>query len=456
MSVVTGQNGAGKSRILSAVASLFDDRSARTRQLGPVKIIEFTVDEQLCVVRWAGAEYVLTIDGQVTPFEGLPQPSITVASTASAFDKFPLSVDPLIAKNPFPVGRYKYLGLRDSRGRVSGTTGVYRAVAEVFDASAADFEHRNRVRRVFSYLGLSPAVQVEYRWTVAGKRLLNASLNMADGEELYRLLEQDRNLAGASRAMNKLIHSESNQLEELVDAIRSIKRRSDSESDLVIEADLGRPENESGERYRSLQLLRRAELLQVSAIYVGDAETGERFDLKDASSGQLSLATSLLGVSSAIRDGGLVLIDEPEISLHPGWQNEYMTQLGFLFGDFHGCHFIIATHSPQIVSGVLEEQSTVISMDRPETANNDLSGRSADVVLLEAFGVAGNSNLHLRELLVDALRGAEDGNLQEPGFDDLMAVLEAALESLSTDSQVRQLIEQLLRTRRTLANAELR
>jgi hypothetical protein len=95
-------------------------------------------------------------------------------------------------------------------------------------------------------------------------------------------------------------------------------------------------------------------------------------------------------------------------------------------------------------------------MDRPETANNDLSGRSADVVLLEAFGVAGNSNLHLRELLVDALRGAEDGNLQEPGFDDLMAVLEAALESLSTDSQVRQLIEQLLRTRRTLANAELR
>jgi hypothetical protein len=46
--------------------------------------------------------------------------------------------------------------------------------------------------------------------------------------------------------------------------------------------------------------------------------------------------------------------------------------------------------------------------------------------------------------------------LQEPGFDDLMAVLEAALESLSTDSQVRQLIEQLLRTRRTLANAELR
>ena len=44
----------------------------------------------------------------------------------------------------------------------------------------------------------------------------------------------------------------------------------------------------------------------------------------------------------------LVLIDEPELSLHIRWQLEYITELRKIIELSH-FHALIATHSPQII-----------------------------------------------------------------------------------------------------------
>ncbi|WP_411098258.1 AAA family ATPase [Streptomyces sp. x-45] len=49
-----------------------------------------------------------------------------------------------------------------------------------------------------------------------------------------------------------------------------------------------------------------------------------------------------------VAEGGLVLIDEPEISLHVAWQQEFLNDIARI-ANTASLRFIVATHSPQII-----------------------------------------------------------------------------------------------------------
>lgn len=73
-------------------------------------------------------------------------------------------------------------------------------------------------------------------------------------------------------------------------------------------------------------------------------------ELFGASSGELTLLTSLLFISANISKNTVILIDEPENSLHPKWQIEYIKQILDVF-HLYQPKIIIATHSPLIING---------------------------------------------------------------------------------------------------------
>lgn len=50
-----------------------------------------------------------------------------------------------------------------------------------------------------------------------------------------------------------------------------------------------------------------------------------------------------------VRRDSLVLIDEPEISLHVAWQTSFLSDLDKI-NRLLGVHFLLATHSPSIIS----------------------------------------------------------------------------------------------------------
>ncbi|MYG28847.1 MAG: AAA family ATPase [Boseongicola sp. SB0677_bin_26] len=56
----------------------------------------------------------------------------------------------------------------------------------------------------------------------------------------------------------------------------------------------------------------------------------------------------------------IVLIDEVELNLHPGWQSEIVPTLTDIF---RACQFIVTTHSPQVLSGVDSAKVRVIEED---------------------------------------------------------------------------------------------
>jgi predicted ATP-binding protein involved in virulence len=50
-----------------------------------------------------------------------------------------------------------------------------------------------------------------------------------------------------------------------------------------------------------------------------------------------------------VKPNSLVLIDEPEISLHVTWQKEFLNDI-VRIAAINSSRFIVATHSPQIIN----------------------------------------------------------------------------------------------------------
>ncbi|MCY1292608.1 AAA domain, putative AbiEii toxin, Type IV TA system [compost metagenome] len=116
------------------------------------------------------------------------------------------------------------------------------------------------------------------------------------------------------------------------------------------------------------------------------------------------MLTMILGIAGAIKDDSLICIDEPEISLHPRWQADIVRQLQTVFEEYQGCHFIIATHSPQIVSGLTTENGYVLSLeDRKFYRSDEYARRSADFQLAEIFNTPGHNNEYLIRIALTLL-----------------------------------------------------
>lgn len=70
----------------------------------------------------------------------------------------------------------------------------------------------------------------------------------------------------------------------------------------------------------------------------------------DLSTGEQNRILTFAKVLSVARTGALILIDEPEISLHLHWQMNFHAALKDLVKNLRGLHIVIATHSPTIIS----------------------------------------------------------------------------------------------------------
>lgn len=91
--------------------------------------------------------------------------------------------------------------------------------------------------------------------------------------------------------------------------------------------------------------------LRISAedgIVIQRDRDGERIPLTALSSGEQHEIILIFDLLFNVKRGGLVLIDEPEISLHIAWQQHFIADV-LKIARLVGFQFVIATHSPQII-----------------------------------------------------------------------------------------------------------
>lgn len=73
------------------------------------------------------------------------------------------------------------------------------------------------------------------------------------------------------------------------------------------------------------------------------------FEISKASSGEKEILNMLLGIFAFNVKNGVVIIDEPDLHLHPLWQN-ILLDLFFELSDQRGIQFMLATHSPTFIT----------------------------------------------------------------------------------------------------------
>lgn len=177
---------------------------------------------------------------------------------------------------------------------------------------------------------------------------------------------------------------------------------------------LNRDESNYSDFLTMINLLIAKKKIRVSDLRLFRADQTS-FSINDLSSGESSLLLKFLSLACVIENDSLVLIDEPENSLHPNWQITFLEQLKKTTSSLKGCHIVIATHSPHILSSFSTENGSVIALkcDKDNIIGNPIDystyGWSVEKILLDIFDVATTRNFYfetkLRTLLKE-IRGS--------------------------------------------------
>lgn len=153
---------------------------------------------------------------------------------------------------------------------------------------------------------------------------------------------------------------------------------------------------------RHLQILHSLDLISYPVIGLYKKE--QYLQIESTSSGEYHFISSFIGLLARITDNSLILIDEPENSLHPNWQMKYITFLKTIFKKYKSCHFLLTSHSHFLVSDLPSESSTIVGLRKEDGVKAELIKTntyawSAEEILLKIFKVSSSRNYYLTDKL---------------------------------------------------------
>ncbi|WP_180110682.1 MULTISPECIES: AAA family ATPase [unclassified Acinetobacter] len=143
----------------------------------------------------------------------------------------------------------------------------------------------------------------------------------------------------------------------------------------------------------------------------------QSFKLDGASSGESHFLAQMLFLDNSLNNNekNIILIDEPEISLHPKWQREYLVKIYDYFY-LYDMKIFIATHSPLIISKIQVNQKKLyddyignIEYKIFKVVNQNLTvieedeDYSIESLYWEVFGILTPDNSFLSRYCVDLL-----------------------------------------------------
>ncbi|PBB35911.1 hypothetical protein CK214_00010 [Mesorhizobium sp. WSM3882] len=165
--------------------------------------------------------------------------------------------------------------------------------------------------------------------------------------------------------------------------------------------------------------LRARHVIKGVNVYLMRIQDGLEIEMHHASSGQLALISSLLYLITNVGEFPLVIIDEPENSLHPNWQRSYVEKVLTAMA-YRGATVLIATHAPLVVTGALSDSPDLVSVleVRNGVASRlqlevSQSPNSIEEILWRAFDVVTPANHFVSEEIVARISLFETGEIEK-------------------------------------------
>lgn len=428
ISLIIGNNGTGKSRVLSNIARYFVD--ALKYRPRPLFGSDFSYNQL---------------------------PSKVIAITNSISDKFPIdeSFRPLQNKNEDNLYRdfkYNYLGTRNRVNSFSNKALMNRALDIIFE-NYSELDISRNYRHVFDYLDYEPILKLEYR--ISPKIFQYAGQNISQ-QDLFNFIDNSRASDRFSRySMSRYKDIVNNKIDELCDFLNSTRFK---ENEILInfsEKNISRLANDKSKYFDNVQsyniigILRQLDIVRDIEIKVYK-KGGFEFNFRESSSGEANILSTLIALIPLIQDNSLILIDEPEISLHPLWQSQYISLLNKIFSNYYGCHIIIASHSHFLVTDLHPENSSVITLKynkgiiESELISDSTFGLSAEDVLLNVFGLPSTRNFYLSQIITEALELLADNNRSKLRLNKLKSQLNSYFPLMKDNDPLKKVVSLIL------------
>lgn len=187
------------------------------------------------------------------------------------------------------------------------------------------------------------------------------------------------------------------------------------------------------------------DIFSLRDVTVKRAGSDLEFSIFELSSGEYHMYTNLMGLGFGVEEGSLMLLDEPDNSLHPQWQRDFMAAVhGICHIGMRSGHLIVCTHSPLIVSASLEG-STIVDLSNDDPVLSVASyGASSDDILLEQFGLTSSRNRIVVDVVQRAISIIEKDGFAHPDLLALTDQLVSIKSALRTGDPLVEVIDAIL------------
>lgn len=163
---------------------------------------------------------------------------------------------------------------------------------------------------------------------------------------------------------------------------------------------------------------------------------GKTFEIDGLSSGEKQLFFRIMALKMIEANNSIILIDEPEISLHPSWQQKIL-KLYENVGENN--QVIVATHSPHVISSAKKESLRLLvhGEDSIEVLDyNDVTsgyGQRIDKILVEIMGLKALREPAVQKKIDRLWAMIKSGKYETDEFKEKYEYLEDILGSLDED-----------------------
>jgi predicted ATPase len=357
-----------------------------------------------------------------------------IAVSTSPFDKF---------RRAYKSGNssYNYIGMKGTMG--SSAISLISSATTGLLANIVNNNNISHLTKIFSFLGYEPSIQLIFKASIKSKNLLDKRFyqvlqeSIIQGDDWYQDLARRVDKETYQLLSNLTIRDK----EDLLNALHYLEELYSYGGNVSLNIDFGSQlDKENLLKVTSIFSLMKAGVVRLMDVRLINKNYG-RISLRRASSGEQCMLVMFLGIAGHIQNNSLIFIDEPEISLHPFWQEKFIDTLTQIFSNYKNCQFFIATHSPQIVSKLSSRNCFVTSLTKNKIyCASEFINRSSDYQLAELFDAPGTMNEYITRICFNLLSSVKSSKELSSSDKSMLAKLDGFFINLNQDDPVRELI----------------
>ena len=440
-SVLIGCNGVGKSTLLKEMVDFFVDLHAYINNFkqkmssankARLKGVKYHIDGVCCEVIRIGRTFLTKIDDRFLASKKLRVPTI-VACNFGAFDKFPVQKVNGSSQTRYDVPYYKYVGAHVNGNMISSSAIAFRLLFALKENM--DDRQRQNLSSILDFIGYDHTITLNYSIVLRSKK--NGSVY----DHVLQHVQKDKEYTKLTSEQR------SNKVRELYDFYKN--KEFAKQPTCNYDIDIDQNSLAANEDLNYIYKLKQYDLVQATSVVF--YKNGKQIASEEMSSGEFAMLSMVLSISTASSDSHtLILIDEPELSLHPNWQMTIIDNLDRALKD-QVCHLLIATHSHMLVSDLPMNRSSVHRWEKDDDGNlianrieENTYGWSAEEVLLKVFKTATDRNRYFGERIAKLLEQMGNDTISKEAVADELNELQEISQHLSDVDPMKMVLNTII------------